>query len=160
MLSTMEEYFDLGALVRDFQPCQVSGVITDAPWKLNDRLNVIVGHSGSGKTRVLSGMKRPLEFVPASVKREAPTNLSHGQKLFFALEALLQVQPAGSCLMIDDALVTLDEKHLQLLWCKLKRHHLQVVIATGIYAWPASAALVDVPVKLFRLELPPRGSRG
>ncbi len=156
-LDLVTDNFDLVAPVHDFQPSQVPGVIASPNWELTSGINIITGHSGSGKTRILEAMKKPLkEFDTASVKLEAPDNLSQGQKVFFALETLLQIQPQGSCLMIDGAMGMLDEKHLRLLWSRIKQHNKQVVIATGIYAWPASAALIDLPVKLFRLELTTR----
>ena len=157
-LDLVAESFDLVAPVHDFQPRQVPGVIAEANWKLTIGINIITGHSGSGKTRVLKAMKKPLDGLDTDcVKRAAPDNLSQGQQIFLALETLLQVQPPNSCLMVDDVMGMLDEKHLQLVWSRLKQHHQQVVIATGIYTWPASAATIDVPVTLFRLELPPRG---
>jgi len=158
MLDLLADNFDLVAPVNEFSPRQVPGVITDAPWKLASGINIIIGHSGSGKTRIFEAMKRPLkELDTASVKRAAPTNLSQGQKVFFALETLLQIQPQGSCLMIDDV-GNLDRLHMK-LWChQLKRHNKQVIIAMSSIAWELWGEMFnDLPVKLFHLELPPRG---
>jgi len=155
MLCFVTEYFDLVEPVGKFQPSQVARVITSANWELTKGINIVVGHSGSGKTRILEAMKRPLKNFPDCAMREAPDNLSSGQKTFLALEELLQIQPANSCLLIDDPGM-LDQKHMQLWWRKLTQHDKQVVIALGTFNWKRSAALIDMPVKLFNLELPPR----
>ena len=158
MLCLVTDNFDLVVPVGEFSPRQVPGVITDAPsWKLISGINVIVGHSGTGKTRILEAMKKPFDgFTTDCVKREVPDNLSNGQKIFFTLEALLQIQPHNTAVLIDDAMAMLDEKHLKLLWSYLKQHGQQVVMTMGAFSWERSAALIDMPVKLFRLELSPR----
>ena len=157
MLDLVTNNFDLVAPINNFQPSQVTGVLASPNWELTSGINIITGHSGSGKTRVLEAMKKPLkELATDCVKREEPDNLSCGQKAFLAFEFLLQIQPQNSCLMIDDPGM-LDEKHTKLWWRKLKLHSKQIVMTMGAFNWERSAALIDIPVKLFRLELPPRG---
>ena len=158
-LDLVPQHFDLVAPINDFQPSQVAGVITTPTWELDAGINIIIGPSGSGKTRILEAMKRPLKgLAPATFNfKDRPTNLSFGQMASLAFEALLQVQPQKSCLMIDDAMGMLDQFHLEHWYTSLRQHDKQVLLAMGISTWERSAPMIkNLTVKQFHLELMPR----
>lgn len=81
-----------------------------------------------GKTRLLEAQKhRPAPEIEQPAERGGNL-LSYGQTIALLAETLLDVQPTGSCLLIDDVVECLDDKNRQRLIARLTGHDKQSIM--------------------------------
>ena len=133
MVADLSEHFDVVGSVGSVSFAGVGGLERLGAVQFGSRLSIITGRLG--KTRVLETLKRQADAAPHLHQlsaRVAPEQ-SPGQLLKSVLFALLQVQPEGSALLIDDLLAAVDTATGQEVLRFLARHDKQVVMTVRLY---------------------------
>jgi hypothetical protein len=154
---SMKEAFGICKNVSAFKPSAVPGVEAPGEWEFCSGLNVIVGASGSGKTRVLKVLKTtagPVDF-DLWTGLPVPGLASQGQALMGAVRHLLNIQPVGTCLMIDDVACRFDQFNLKLFIKMLIAHQRQVIMTCSPDLLERIKPLCSGNgVRIFKLSLP------
>lgn len=158
--SAASEKFDIIPAVRALSLANIEGLGSRGVWEFGPRLNVVYGVSGSGKTRVLEALKRQSDSVP-TLPVPMPTDfstMSFGHTVSSLCEILLNLQPQGSCLLMDDALHNLDDEHQRRLCSLLRKHDRQVIVTVKTHLIEKVRELSrELSARVFELELLNRG---
>jgi recombinational DNA repair ATPase RecF len=109
----------------------VEGLDAAKTWAFDSRLNIVCGPSGSGKTRVLEALRQRTGTVAAILPPPEPcdfASMSFGQTVMGLGTILLDIQPEGTCLLMDDVLGSLDQENTEHLFHLLRMHGKQVIL--------------------------------
>lgn len=157
--SSARGLFDVIPAVSELSLAEIGGLEPTATWAFGPRLNVVRGISGSGKTRVLEALKQKADSAVslANPRRCDFTTMSSGQQVWALSEILLEVQPAGTCLLMDDVFDHLSEK-TQLQLCDILRGHKEQVVMTmkNHFGEAVTNALRRADARFVSLALPGR----
>jgi hypothetical protein len=128
--------FDVVPAVSKFKPSSLAGVELDEDWAFGPRVSVVVGPSGSGKTRILEALKLTTGIGP-NLMAPGPadfTGKSMGQTLVILTEIMLQIQPPGTCLLLDDVFCCFDQDNVAYAAGLLCAHEKQVILTLPSHA--------------------------
>jgi hypothetical protein len=103
------------------------GVIEFCP-----QLNIIIGRSGSGMTRILEALKSGAghRVMLPPLPRLNLSRMSPGMLLMEIIGALVEIQPTDSCLLLDDVFDCLDKERTRELIGFIALYRKQVILAS------------------------------
>lgn len=150
--------FDVVPAVRAIALSTIEGIEPKRSWGFGPRLNVVCGPSGSGKTRVLEALRQRTGTVATALPPQKQCDfdgMSFGQTVMALGKLLLNIQPEGTCLLMDDVLGYLDQESTAHLFHLLRPHGRQVILTVKPHQLDVVRTSSDgMPGSFFHLTLP------